>query len=156
MEGDVRQRYQLAAATLAAFLLATLPAGPSYAANSGGCGGSLWAHDTGTQVWTDQGSVSAFVQSHAICSSGPGAEPASARSSPPACALWNAVPTEWQFGGVIGDMISASRRQGQAPEMGPPTIPLVNACGGTPTDIVWVHDPCGEAPARRRRLHRRW
>ena len=93
----------------------------------------------GTQVWTDQGTGSAYVQSEAECGSGglPGVG-----TTTPQCVLWDVGPATQQFGSSIADKVSASQRQGQQPEVGPPTVPMVQMCGGVPTSVVWVQAPC--------------
>ena len=45
-------------------------------------------------------------------------------------------------GTAIGDMVAASQQQGQQPEAGPPTVPMAQICGGTPSSIVWAQPPC--------------
>lgn len=140
MEGRVLNANKLAPIVLLALALQVFaPAFAQFKA-SDPCGQSPLSRDSATYVWTDQGTGSAYVQSQAACQSGP--VPAAATAPPPACVLWDVGPATQQFGPAIGDLVGASTRQGQQPEVGPPTVPMVQMCGGTPTGIVWVLAPC--------------
>ncbi len=70
--------------------------------------------------------------------------PAAVRPAGPACVLRGMAAAEQQFGDAIAGLINASQQQGQQPEAGPPTVPMVQMCDGTPTRVVWVtpRTPC--------------
>jgi len=86
------------------------------------------------------------VQSEQKCQ--PDAPPASKPAST-ACVLWSAGAALPQFGsepieGLVGSL-AINAQQVSAPP-GTPTIPMVQMCGGTPTSLVWVPDPCQGHP----------
>src|SRR6266568_7506487 len=140
MEGRILNRNKLALTILGILLLQVFVPAFAQSAGADSCGVSPRSRDSATQVWTDQGTGSAYVQSQAKCE--PGLIPAAAKPAPGGCVLWNLGPAQQQFGSTIGDMVTASQQQGQRPETGPQMLPMVQMCGGTPTSIVWVQPPC--------------
>ena len=146
MESHIRKRYQLTAVLVLLSSITWIGQAKAQATNPAGCG-SLWAQDTAAHIWTDQGTASAYVQSEAKCQPDP--IPAS-KSAPTPCVLWSAGAAIQQFGtepieGLVGSLaINAQQVVPATP--GTPTIPMVQMCGGTPTGIVWVPDPCQQHP----------
>src|SRR6266852_9224992 len=150
MESRLRHRNQLALFLVAMLLGVGIPAALAQVSDPGKCAPSPALRDKGaTRVWTDQGVGSAFVLSQAECDP-PGPFPAAVRPAGPACVLWDSAPAQQQFGDVIGGLISGSQQQGQQPEAGPPTVPMIQMCDGSPTGVVWVTPqvPCppGDCP----------